>query len=221
MTHEIQITGDGSNTLFVAELNEHYHSTFGAITESGVVFIDAGLKPVLQNADSINLLEIGFGTGLNALLSFLAAAGKTIYYTSIEAFPVDQNIIKTLNFSDFLETDRAGRIFGLLHHTGWNKEYAISDHFFLNKIHSKIEDAILPDGHFDLVYFDAFGPDVQPELWTEEIFMKIGKSMKNGGILTTYSAKGQVRRNLKSVGFFVEKLPGPPGKRHITRATKA
>jgi tRNA U34 5-methylaminomethyl-2-thiouridine-forming methyltransferase MnmC len=220
MKTELIITGDGSTTLFVRELNEHYHSTFGAITESGVVFIDAGLKPVLQNSSSVNLLEVGFGTGLNALLSFDAAAGKTIHYTTIEAFPVDQNLIEVLNFTDFLTSESAGRIFGLLHQVPWETEQIIADHFFITKRHSKIEAVILPDGHYDLVYFDAFGPDVQPELWTEEIFMKIGKSMKTGGILTTYSAKGQIRRNLQSAGFTVEKLPGPPGKRHITRATK-
>jgi tRNA U34 5-methylaminomethyl-2-thiouridine-forming methyltransferase MnmC len=215
------ITGDGSTTLFVRDLNEHYHSTFGAITESGVVFIDAGLKPVLQNADWINVLEIGFGTGLNALLSFLAANGKTIHYTTIEAFPVDQNIIEALNFSDFLKSENAGTIFGLLHQVPWETEQIIADQFFITKCHSKIEAIVLPDGHFDLVYFDAFGPEVQPELWTVEIFSKIGKSMKKGGVLTTYSAKGQIRRNLQSAGFIVEKLPGPPGKRHITRATKS
>jgi len=220
MKTELIITGDGSTTLFVRDLNEHYHSTFGAITESGVVFIDAGLKPVLKNADWINVLEIGFGTGLNALLSFLAATGKTIHYTTIEAFPVDQNIIATLNFADFHKYENAGTIFGLLHQVPWETEQIIADQFYIIKLHSKIEDVVLPDGHFDLVYFDAFGPEVQPELWTEEIFSKIGKSMKRGGILTTYSAKGQIRRNLRSAGFTVEKLPGPPGKRHITRATK-
>jgi len=221
MKTELIITGDGSNTLFIPDLNEHYHSTFGAITESGVVFIDAGLKQVLRNLSEINLLEIGFGTGLNALLSFLEATGKTIHYTTIEAFPLDQNIIDALNFSDFLTIENAGMVFNSIHQAPWENEHSISDHFFITKINSKIEEVALPESHFDLVYFDAFGPEVQPELWTEEIFIKIGNSMKKGGILTTYSAKGQIRRNLKSAGFDVEKLPGPPGKRHITRATKA
>ena len=220
MKTELIITGDGSNTLFIPDFNEHYHSTFGAITESGVVFIDAGLKQVLRNLSEINLLEIGFGTGLNALLSFLEATGKTIHYTTIEAFPLDYSIIETLNFSDFLTLKNAGAVFTSIHQAPWEKEHSISDHFFITKINSKIEEVALPESHFDLVYFDAFGPEVQPELWTEEIFIKIGNSMKKGGILTTYSAKGQIRRNLKGAGFDVEKLPGPPGKRHITRATK-
>ena len=220
MKHELQITGDGSHTLFVPGLNEHYHSTFGAVTESGVVFIDAGLKPVLPNSSTINLLEIGFGTGLNALLSFFEAAGKTIFYTAIEAFPLAKNVYDNLNFSGFLSDKDAGHIYQLLHEVPWEEFQKITDHFFIKKIHSKIEDVVLPDAHYDLVYFDAFGPEVQPELWTEEIFVKMGHSLKTGGILTTYSAKGQIRRNLKSAGFGVEKLPGPPGKRHITRAVK-
>jgi tRNA U34 5-methylaminomethyl-2-thiouridine-forming methyltransferase MnmC len=221
MKQELLITGDGSHTLFVPELNEYYHSTFGAITESGVVFIDAGLKPALLKSSAINILEIGFGAGLNALLTYFGSIGKTIHYHAVEAFPLDQNIIEKLNYAEILASQNAGHIFRLLHSANWNEEQCIPDHFFLKKINLRIVDAILPEGYFDLVYFDAFGPEVQPELWTEAIFAKIGVAMKKNGILTTYSAKGEIRRNLKRAGFEVEKLPGPPGKRHITRAIKA
>ncbi len=221
MKIEFEITGDGSHTLFVPALNEHYHSTFGSIAESRIVFIEAGLKPVLQNLMTVNLLEIGFGTGLNALLSFFETNNKVIHYRAFEAFPLEKSIFDKLNFCDFIPQQNAEQVFDLLHRASWNEEQKISGNFSLMKIHQKIEDAILPDNFFDLVYFDAFGPEVQPELWTQELFSKIGRSLKLGGVLTTYSAKGEIRRNLKNEGFIIEKLPGPPGKRHITRATKA
>jgi len=220
MKQELLITGDGSHTLFVPELNEHYHSTFGAVTESGVVFIDAGLKPALLKSSAIKILEIGFGTGLNALLTYFGSIGSEIHYTAIEAFPLDRPIVEQLNYADHNASKNSDHIFRLLHSADWNEERYIPDHFFLKKISSKLEDIILPESCFDLVYFDAFGPEVQPELWTEAIFVKIYAAMNKNGILTTYSAKGEIRRNLERVGFTVEKLPGPPGKRHITRAIK-
>ena len=218
MKTEIRITGDGSKTLFVPELNEHYHSTFGAVAESKHVFIEAGLKQAMSQFDEIHLLEIGFGTGLNALLTLEEKTDKIMHYTAIEPFPLDEETINQL--IDDGDKVSSAKIFRELHKTSWNKKHQITSNFFLTKIKSKIEEAELPANHFNLVYFDAFGPNVQPDLWTYEIFRKISDSMVPGGILTTYSAKGEIRRNLIKAGFDVERIPGPPGKRHITRGKK-
>ena len=214
-------TGDGSDTLFVPELNEHYHSTFGAINESKHIFIDAGFKQITDNQQDCRILEIGFGTGLNAFLTLIEARKKqvNVHYTSIEAFPLPGNIIKQLNYPDLLDPSEAG-LFILLHNRAWGKEEKITGSLTLLKIKDKLENCDFPTGYFDLVYFDAFGPEVQPELWTSEIFCKIFNSTVPGGILVTYSSKGSIRRSLKNAGFSVEKLPGPTGKREITRATK-
>ena len=218
MKIEIRTTGDGSKTLFVPELDEHYHSTFGAVTESKHVFIEAGLKQALLKFDEINLLEIGFGTGLNAILTLEEKADKIIHYTAIEPFPLEDETISQL--IDDGDKESSAKIFRELHKTSWNEKHQITSNFFLTKIKSKIEETELTTSHFNLVYFDAFGPDVQPDLWTYEIFRKISGSMVVGGIITTYSAKGEIRRNLQKAGFEVERIPGPPGKRHMTRGEK-
>jgi tRNA U34 5-methylaminomethyl-2-thiouridine-forming methyltransferase MnmC len=215
MKTEFRTTEDGSLTLFVAELNEHYHSTFGALTESKHVFIEAGLKPAMLKFDEIHLLEIGFGTGLNTLLTMLNANQKIINYTAIEAFPVAIEIVGVLNYTDDPSTKE---LFLKMHNCSWNEKHEIIPGFFLTKVEAKIEELTLTHGQFNLVYFDAFGPDVQPELWTDDIFKKISIPMIAGGILTTYSAKGEIRRKLQRTGFDVERIPGPPGKRHMTRA---
>jgi tRNA U34 5-methylaminomethyl-2-thiouridine-forming methyltransferase MnmC len=221
MNPELIITTDGSHSLFVPGLNEHYHSTYGAIQESRHVFIEAGLKQVIPGQTTIWILEVGFGTGLNALLSILEAekSGKTIHYTSTEPFPLNQNITSQLNYPELL-AEGTSSLFKMMHDAEWNKETQVTDHFFLHKILNGIDKTELEDKSFDLVFFDAFGPEVQPELWTEEIFRKIFLSLKRGGILVTYSVKGSVRRALKNSGFSVEKIPGPAGKREITRAIK-
>ncbi len=218
MKTEIRISGDGSKTLFVPELDEHYHSTFGAETESKHVFIEAGLKQAILEFDEIHLLEIGFGTGLNAILTLEEKADKIIHYTAIEPFPLDDETISQL--VDDSDNESSAKIFRELHKTSWNEKHQITSNFFLTKIKSGIEEVELPTSHFNLVYFDAFGPDVQPGLWTYEVFRKISGSMVVGGIITTYSAKGEIRRNLKKAGFEVERIPGPPGKRHMTRGEK-
>jgi len=219
MKKEIRLTDDGFNTLFVPELNEHYHSTFGAVAESKHVFIDAGLKLAIQNFEEIHLLEIGFGTGLNALLTLAGKTNHTIHYTTIEAFPLNKETVELLNYGKEL-TSEANEAFRKMHASSWEERHQITSKFFITKIASKIEEAELSLNNFNLVYFDAFGPDVQPELWTDEVFRKISESMVPGGIFTTYSAKGEIRRNLKKAGFEVERIPGPPGKRHMTRAIK-
>lgn len=215
MKTEIRITGDGSFTLFVPELDEHYHSTFGALTESQHVFIDAGLKPALQHFDEIHLLEIGFGTGLSAMLTILEKSDKPIHYTAIEPYPVDTETINLL--ADGLPGS-SKELFLKLHNTSWEEEHRIIPNFYLTKIKSEIQNTALLPNYFNMVYFDAFGPEVQPEMWTEAIFSKISGSMVACGILTTYSAKGEVRRNLQKAGFEVERIPGPSRKRHMTRA---
>jgi tRNA U34 5-methylaminomethyl-2-thiouridine-forming methyltransferase MnmC len=221
MNPELTITNDGSHTLFVPQLNEHYHSTYGAIQESRHVFIEAGLKQIFPGQTTICILEVGFGTGLNAFLSLIEAekSGRTIHYTSTEPFPLNQIITNQLNYAELL-AEGTFPLFKKMHDDAWNKENKITDHFFLHKILNGIDKTELENKSFDLVFFDAFGPEVQPGLWTEEIFRKIFLSLKRGGILVTYSVKGSVRRALKNSGFSVEKIPGPVGKREITRAIK-
>lgn len=215
---EIRITNDGSHTLFVKELDEHYHSHFGAITESRHVFINAGLKALDKN--HIRIFEMGFGTGLNAFLTLAESIGtdKSIHYTGLEKSPLGRKIYSSLNYTSLLpDTDR--NYFMGLHECPWNKDVVISKEFTLKKIEGDIT-CFENSGQFDLIYFDAFGPDKQPELWTTEIFFGIYLSMRSGSILTTYSSKGQVRRNMEKAGFRVEKLGGPPGKIDMTRAWK-
>jgi tRNA U34 5-methylaminomethyl-2-thiouridine-forming methyltransferase MnmC len=221
MNPELIITADGSHTLYVPRLNEHYHSTFGALSESKHIFIEAGLKQIPPGKRNVKILEIGFGTGLNALLSSVETdkSGIIIHYRSLEPFPLNPAITRQLNYPELL-----GGITGLLlkklHDADWNREIKITDSFILNKVQSGLEKVELENNWFDLVFFDAFGPEVQPELWTERIFRKIFKSVKKEGLLVTYSVKGSVRRALKNAGFSVEKIPGPAGKREITRAIK-
>ena len=216
------MTADGSHTLFHPGLNENYHSTYGAIRESLHVFIEAGFRHIASLHDRLNILEIGFGTGLNALLTQIGAetSGKAVVYTAIEACPLEREIWEQLNYPRMLCSIDYTGIFEKIHLAGWGKTDDISTFFSLNKIHQKLEDYTPGETRFDLVYFDAFSPAVQPELWTHSIFLKLFKSMKPGAVLTTYSVKGDVTRAMKASGFRVEKIPGPPGKRQITRAHK-
>ncbi|HUX96356.1 MAG TPA: tRNA (5-methylaminomethyl-2-thiouridine)(34)-methyltransferase MnmD [Bacteroidales bacterium] len=215
---EIILTADGSHTLFVPELNEHYHSVHGAIQESEFIFINNGF--VACKADPVNILEIGFGTGLNAFLTALKSCAGTrkVHYTSVEKYPLPEEITDSLNYHIFKGEDTR-KIFYNLHSSPWNSEVTICDNFILKKIESDITNSF-PDGSFDLIYFDAFGPDKQPEMWNSEIFKKIADSTREDGVFITYSAKGEVKRKLRSNGFIVTMLPGPPGKRQIIRADK-
>ena len=218
----LQTTADGSHTLFVPGLNEHYHSTNGALQESELVFIYNGLHHLAACLKEINVLEVGFGTGLNALLTVLEAKKqrRKINYVAVEPQPVDSEIIRKLNFASLIGGTEAQGYFKKLHEASWTYPAFLSDYFILSKIQAKLEDITLRDEQFHLIYFDAFGPDVQPELWTEEIFAKLFKCLKPGGILVTYSCKGTVKRALKAAGFTIEKLPGPVGKREVLRAVK-
>jgi tRNA U34 5-methylaminomethyl-2-thiouridine-forming methyltransferase MnmC len=218
MMTEIIITSDGSHTLYVPELNEHYHSIHGAMQESEHIFIRAGFD--FCSEDPLDILEIGFGTGLNALLTALHATAKNrrVNYTTIEKFPLEKKIINSLNYGD-MSGPGARDVFLKIHDAPWGTVNKITDHFSILKINADM--TLLPLlPVVCLVYFDAFGPDKQPEMWTSEIFNLISAAMKQGGTFVTYSAKGEVKRNLRSAGFRVELLPGPPGKREIIRANK-
>ena len=218
----LQTTADGSHTLFVPTLNEHYHSTNGALQESELVFIHNGLHHLAVCLKEINILEVGFGTGLNALLTVLEAKKqrRKINYVAIEPEPVDSQILEKLNFASLIGSTEAIGYYNKLHESGWTYPEFLSDYFILSKIQAKLEDITLRDEQFHLIYFDAFGPDVQPELWTEAIFTQLFKCLKPDGILVTYSCKGTVKRALIAAGFTIEKLPGPAGKREVLRAVK-
>jgi tRNA U34 5-methylaminomethyl-2-thiouridine-forming methyltransferase MnmC len=219
MQTRIEQTLDGSHTLFVPSLNEHYHSTFGAIRESEFIFIDSGLKKISESVSPARIFEMGFGTGLNAFLSviFSAKTNRKIIYTTIESFPLSLEMIEDLNYPEILDPALTAT-FRSLHSCEWNMKTKISEYFTLEKFNDDIRKFNYASGKFDLVYWDAFGPDKQPELWTEDIFRSLADAVVPNGILVTYSCKGSVRRALANAGFHVEKIPGPVGKREITRA---
>lgn len=214
-------TKDYSHTLFVPELDEHYHSIHGALQESLHVFIEAGLKSKSQLSE-ISILEIGFGTGLNALLSLLEAQklGLKINYYGIEKYPLTSEEWQTLKYADVLNSPSAQASFELLHQAEWNNWINLSDNFDLFKDGGDLRAFKAKENAFDLVYFDAFAPSAQDYLWSIEVFKNIYNSLRQEGSLVTYCAKGWVRRNMQAAGFRVEKLPGPPGKREMVRAHK-
>lgn len=218
MDSEIILTADGSHTLRLKGTEITYHSNFGAVQESKHIFINAGLNEVLKRLRKVSILDIGFGTGLNAFLSFARCSEmqSTTYYEAIEKFPLPPQITSSLNYSTF--ATQPG-IFNALHAAPWENAVTISPAFTLLKRKVDLENATFFQ-KFDLVYFDAFDPATQPELWTTGIFKKIFDALSTEAILVTYSSKGLVRRSLQEAGFVVEKLPGPPGKREITRAKK-
>lgn len=221
MNREIIITGDGSPTIFVPELKEHYHSVYGAVQESKHVFIEAGLNSISKN--NIRIFEVGYGTGLNAFLTMQESLKKdlSIVYYAIELYPLEPEITDQLKFNDFLRLSSAEtNLYNNIHKAAWDLEIQITPGFTLKKIKHDILSSEI-DFRYDLVYFDAFAPDVQPELWDKSIFQKIYNQLNKDGILVTYCVKGQVRRTLKETGFKVEKLPGPPGKREMIRAVKS
>jgi len=211
-------TGDGSHTIFVPEIDEHYHSVHGAVQESTYIFIKNGFE--VCKADPLNIFEVGFGTGLNALLTAIKSmSGKReVNYTSIEKYPLDEKIIKSLNHHNYAG-EKAREIFHLIHSTPWNISVNICKNFNLKKIETDFTTEP-PSGRYDLIYFDAFGPDKQPEMWTREMFTRISALTNKNGILVTYSAKGEVKRSLIVCGFDVTMVPGPPGKRQMIRAVK-
>jgi tRNA U34 5-methylaminomethyl-2-thiouridine-forming methyltransferase MnmC len=216
---EIVKTSDGSTTIHLPDWNENYHSTHGAIQESKHVFIDKGLSIISK--PEISILEIGFGTGLNCFLTLLEAEKRkiSINYVGVEAYPVTEEEAVQLNYVSELNVGDKQAVFNQLHQVSWDENHDILIEFSLEKRKQFFKD-ITAEDQFNLVYFDAFGAEHQPELWSLEIFRIMFKAMKEDGVLVTYCAKGSVRRAMQEVGFIVERLDGPPGKREMLRATK-
>lgn len=210
---ELQLTADGSHTLFLPDMDEHYHSVNGAIQESRHIFIGWGLHHV--DKPEIRILEIGFGTGLNALLTMIDAENRkkqAITYFSIERYPLSADLLAGLNYSNQL--DCQPELFEALHQVPWNITVSLTPHFILHKIEGDSNLCELP-GNIDLIYFDAFAPEKQPEMWNQEIFDRLYAIASPGAVIVTYCAKGVVRRMMQSAGFDMQRVPGPPGKRHI------
>ncbi|MCC9066251.1 tRNA (5-methylaminomethyl-2-thiouridine)(34)-methyltransferase MnmD [Flavobacterium piscisymbiosum] len=219
MKREIIKTLDGSTTIHLQDWDECYHSKHGAIQEAKHVFIKNGLS--LFENNPVSILEIGFGTGLNAFITFLESIQKNqiIDYVGVEAYPVDASEVLAMNYVSELEALEFENIFEEMHKCEWDKKIEICSSFSLTKrkqFFHEIDDF----ESFDLIYFDAFGYRVQPELWSTEIFRKMYNSLKPNGVLVTYAARGVVKRSMIEVGFTVEKLAGPPGKREMFRAFK-
>lgn len=214
MLRRIKNTEDGSHTIYVPELNEHYHSVNGAMTESEHIYTGAAFD--YSDKESVRVLEYGMGTGLNVLLTYLRALvnNRRVFYHAIEKYPLTNAELKMLNLSKY-----SPEIFKIIHESDWETEVQVSESFSLFKECADFREAA-PMGLFDVIYYDVFAPEVQPDLWTDKMFSRVFKLAGPGAVLTTYSSRGQVRRNMKLAGFNVEKIPGPPGKREIVRATK-
>lgn len=217
MERKVILTEDGSSTLYVSDIDECYHSTHGAVQESEHIFIKAALEH--HASKRLSVLEVGFGTGLNALLTFRASQkyGLHVTYTGIEKYPLTLDEAKQLNYA---RTDQEREVLRCMHAAPFSVSEQLSSCFYFSKLCTDFLDISLPFEAYDIVYMDAFSPEKQPELWTQDSMKRLYDSMRIGGILTTYCAKGYVRRSLQSVGFEVERLPGPPGKREMLRATK-
>ena len=215
----LELTGDGSHTLYLQGLDEYYHSWHGAIQESRHVFIDQGLKQV--KGEQVRLLEVGFGTGLNAWLTCMEAEsmGLKVDYHTIELYPLSGEIIHKLNYTRQLGNQGAA-IFEDIYRAGWDQQSVINPFFSIHKILADFLN-FHPKGTYRLIYFDAFAPDKQPAMWQEEQLIKMYNALEPGGIMVTYCAKGKIKRLLRGIGFCVESLPGPPGKREMIRAIRS
>lgn len=217
-------TADGSSSLLNVDLNETYHSTHGAIQESNHVFIKNGLQYFAEKnrPASISIIEVGFGTGLNALLALKKSTEKKINigYTSIEAFPISKELVAQLNYPERTDLEQSEKIFSQIHTAAWNTQSQITANFILEKRLGSILEMNVSESKFDLVFFDAFAPAKQPEMWDISVLRKMISALKPGGMFVTYCAQGQLKRNLKSLGLTVESLPGSPGKREMVRAMK-
>lgn len=220
MNRKLITTSDGSHTLYLPEMDEHYHSTHGALQESLHVFIERGYRHVRAEIEPLNVLEIGFGTGLNALLTLIESESekRKVRYVGIEPYPLEKEIYEQLNYGSLVNFSNAGSYLTEMHEKSWNFPYYISEYFVLNKLKTTFEEAALRPSMFHLIYYDAFAPGKQADLWKEEHFRKCYNALSGGGVLVTYSSGGQVKRDLISAGFSVSKLEGPQGKREMLRA---
>ncbi len=225
MPLQLITTSDGSHSLLNTELNETYHSVHGAVRESLHVFIQNGLQFLIdkQNPTKIKLLEVGFGTGLNAFLTLHHIFKSTleIHYVSLEAFPISKEMADQLNYPNDIDFAEAKELFALIHSSTWNQPIRITSNFILEKRETTLQEINLGVKEFDLIYFDAFAPNKQPEMWELPMLNKVAQAMKPDGIFVTYCAKGQLKRDLKFTGLSVEALSGPPGKREMIRAIKS
>ena len=220
MQSKIIITNDNSKTLLIPSLNETYHSTKGALTESRHIFIDAGIKYLAKN--ELKIFEMGFGTGLNALLSLDLANQNTlqIIYDSIEAYPISIEQAKEMDYPKISNLTHLNNNFIQMHNIGSAQPLRLSENFLFTKYIDKIENFNLKQDYYNLIFYDAFAPSVQAELWEKDILKKLYESLSSKGVLVTYCAQGAFKRNLKAVGFNVHAIAGPPGKREMTRAIK-
>jgi len=223
MTEQLVYTDDGSVTFYAPEYQDHYHSTKGALSEAMHIFIGYGLNEVLKFKKSIHILDVGFGTGLNALCAFskLINLDVNVLYTAIEPFPLEKGNVELLNYPEMLGAEELLRNALVKMHTApIGDEVVIHKNFRFRLFHDKLEFIDLSDKTFDLIFFDPFKPDSDSILWSSEIFSKLYRATVLGGILVTYSSKGTVRRAMQDAGFETHKLPGPDGKREITRALR-
>lgn len=213
---EVERTADGSLTLFIQELDEHYHSIKGAITESCHIYRDCAFLHY-NHSTQVRLLEVGFGTGLNATVTAMAAnENHQVHYIALEKYPVSQHLLDALDYTQYVDSE----LFNAIHAAEWDKVTAITPHFTIEKRQCDYLTSQLPTD-IDIVYFDAFAPEKQPEMWTLEAFSRLYNILNNNAILTTYCAKGNIRRMLTDIGFTIERIAGPPnGKREILRARK-
>ena len=212
------ISKDGSHTIYRKDIDETYHSRHGAVQEALHVFISKGLKEIEKSKRPINILEVGFGTGLNALLTCVNSTSE-VNYIGLEANPLSIKVLDSLNYDATVIEDNSQEVFKNIHNSPWETLCSITSLFSIKKVETTIQNFEITQP-IDLVYYDAFGPNSQAEMWDISIFEKIYKAMRPQGVFVTYCAKGQVRRDLKSVGFVMERLEGPPGKREMLRGRK-
>lgn len=220
MEKKIIKTSDGSSSVYIPEWDENYHSKHGAIQEAYHVFIKNGLD-LFEDGSTISILEMGLGTGLNCMISYLESKKRNLSldYLALEGYPLDIEMILELNHLQQLQAEKESNVYHKILTVDWNSKHQITDHFSLTKEQVLFED-FQKRSFADLIYFDAFGARVQPELWTEAIFKKMYEALNENGVIVTYSAKGSVRRAMQTVGLEVERLPGPPGKREMLRGRK-
>ncbi len=221
---EIVETADGSHTVYSPEFDEHYHSHHGALAESRHVFLGAGMKRRLEaeKSDEMRVFEMGFGTGLNALLAcqFAEREGVSVHYWAVEKFPLPVELCHRLNYAELPGMEGTRKAYDSLINAAWNEEIRVNELFSLTKINGDFFETELPKSHFDLVFFDAFGSGAQPAMWEEEALGRCYEMLKPGGLWVTYAAKGSARRSMEAMGFSVERIAGAPGKREMMRATK-